>query len=99
MASCPACGHLNPDGAKFCMECATALGDPATSARVKEERKVVTALFCDLVGFTALSERTDPEDVDAMLSTYFAMARDHIEGHIPVPGDETGEARRAQPRI
>ncbi len=43
------------------------------------ERKVVTALFCDLVGFTALSESADPEDVDRMLTSYFAMAQSAIE--------------------
>ena len=45
-----------------------------------EERKVVTALFCDLVGFTATSESADPEDVDQMLAAYFAMARDADRG-------------------
>ena len=35
-----------------------------------EERKVVTSLFCDLVGFTAASESADPEDVDRMLAAY-----------------------------
>ena len=39
----------------------------------------MTALFCDLVGFTALSESADPEDVDRMLTRYFAMARSAIE--------------------
>ena len=46
---------------------------------VAEERKVVTALFCDLVGFTATSEAADPEDVDRMLNAYFAMARKELE--------------------
>jgi class 3 adenylate cyclase/tetratricopeptide (TPR) repeat protein len=45
-----------------------------------EERKVVTALFCDLVGFTATSESADPEDVDEMLTRYFLMAQAAIEG-------------------
>jgi class 3 adenylate cyclase len=76
MASCPSCGAANPDGAKFCNECATPLG--AGPAR-KEERKVVTALFCDLIGFTATSESADPEDVDRMLDSYFSMARVAIE--------------------
>ena len=44
-----------------------------------EERKVVTALFCDLVGFTATSESADPEDVDSMLAAYFSVARSAIE--------------------
>ncbi len=46
---------------------------------VAEERKVVTALFSDLVGFTALSESADPEDVNAMLTAYFEVARSAIE--------------------
>ena len=46
---------------------------------MSQERKIVTALFCDLVGFTALSESADPEDVDRMLTGYFAMARSAIE--------------------
>jgi class 3 adenylate cyclase len=75
MAACPSCGHLNPDAAKFCMECATPLG----AADVAEERKVVTALFCDLVAFTASSESADPEDVDRMLADYAAVARSAIE--------------------
>jgi class 3 adenylate cyclase len=46
-----------------------------------EGAKVVSALFCDLVGFTATSEGADPEDVDRMLTAYFAMARSQIEAH------------------
>jgi class 3 adenylate cyclase/tetratricopeptide (TPR) repeat protein len=62
---------------KFCPECGTTL---TAAARVLgEERKVVTALFCDLVGFTATSESADPEDVDQMLNAYFAMVRAVIE--------------------
>jgi class 3 adenylate cyclase len=75
---CPSCGHENPDGAKFCMECAASLGT-APGRPVAEERKVVTALFCDLVGFTATSESADPEDVSRMLAHYFSMARARIE--------------------
>jgi class 3 adenylate cyclase/tetratricopeptide (TPR) repeat protein len=76
--NCSNCGHENPDGAKFCNECATPL-DTATVRLVAQERKVVTCLFCDLVGFTATSESADPEDVDKMLGAYFAMARTAIE--------------------
>ena len=42
---------------------------------------MVTALFCDLVGFTALSESADPEDVNTMLTAYSEMARSQIEGY------------------
>jgi class 3 adenylate cyclase len=75
--NCPNCGKENPAEASFCMSCATPLGAPARP--VAEERKVVTALFCDLVGFTATSESADPEDVDKMLAAYFAIARIAIE--------------------
>ena len=47
--------------------------------RLADERKVITALFCDLVGFTAASDAADSEDVGAMLGVYFAMARREIE--------------------
>src|SRR3954451_4215665 len=77
MTTCPACGHANPDTAKFCMDCATPLS--ASAHRTIEERKIVTALFCDLVGFTAASESADPEDVDRMLGAYAATARRAIE--------------------
>jgi class 3 adenylate cyclase/tetratricopeptide (TPR) repeat protein len=79
MATCRSCAHENRDGAKFCEECATPLAAP--SQIIAEERKVVTALFCDLVGFTATSESADPEDLDSMLDAYFTMARNQIEGH------------------
>ncbi len=45
------------------------------------ERKVITALFCDLVGSTELGERLDPEDIDALLSRYYRLARAQIETH------------------
>ena len=90
MAACPACGHENPDGAKFCMECATPLGVP--SRRIAEERKVVTCLFCDLVGFTATSESADPEDVDQMLTAYAEMTRAQIESHGGVVEKFIGDA-------
>ena len=66
MAACPACGFEYEGSFKFCPECATPLGAPARPAA--EERKVITSLFCDLIGFTASSESADPEDVDRMLS-------------------------------
>jgi len=78
MLTCPACGREAPDDAKFCMECGGALG--VTPAH-PEERKVVTTLFCDLVGSTALGEDADPEDVDALLRRYNAIARKVVESH------------------
>src|SRR5437868_9887971 len=79
MVTCPTCGTENPVGSRFCNNCGTALA--AAVAPLPEERKFVSALFCDLVGFTATSEGADPEDVDRMLTTYFAMARGQVEAH------------------
>ncbi len=90
MATCPSCGTENPDASKFCNECATPLSAPARP--VVEERKVVTAVFCDLVGFTATSESADPEDVNAMLAAYFEMARAQIEAHGGVVEKFIGDA-------
>jgi class 3 adenylate cyclase len=45
-----------------------------------EERKTVTVLFCDLVGFTEASDRADPEDVRARIRPYHARLRREIEG-------------------
>jgi len=79
---CAACGEQNPPGFRFCGACgaarsataATAGGDttagdpPANPAeRVDGERRWVTIMFADLSGFTALSERTDPEELRAMV--------------------------------
>jgi class 3 adenylate cyclase len=46
---------------------------------VRQERKVVTALFCDLVGFTSRAEEMDPEDVAALLAPYHARLKDELE--------------------
>jgi class 3 adenylate cyclase len=59
---------------------------------LREERKVVTSLFCDLVGFTASSEAADPEDVDRMLAAYSAMAQAQIESHGGVMEKFIGDA-------
>src|SRR4029077_13100223 len=61
----------------FCPFCAASLTEgPALTS---EERKVVSVLFCDLVGFTAASEAADPEDVRARIRPYHARLRLEIE--------------------
>src|ERR1700751_2195326 len=45
------------------------------------ERKVITVLFADLVGFTARSESLDPEDVEAILRPYHERLRSELERH------------------
>ena len=84
--ACPGCGEENPPVAKFCGECGSPLaGGPtppgaaalsnahATSATT--ERRLVSVLFADLVGFTALSESRDSEEVRDVLSSYFETCR------------------------
>jgi class 3 adenylate cyclase/tetratricopeptide (TPR) repeat protein len=76
--TCPSCGKENPDGFQFCGFCAAPLTARPTPS-VYEERKVVTVLFCDLVGFTAASEAADPEDVRSRIRPYHARLRQEIE--------------------
>ena len=72
---CPRCGTKNPEGARFCLNC----GSPLASVSMGEERKVITVLFCDLVGFTERSDQADPEDVKAMLRVYHTLLKRTIE--------------------
>ena len=77
MPLCTTCGQDNPDVARFCLACGAALGvDEATP---QEERRFISVLFVDLVGFTARAERLDPEDVRAILTPYHETVRREIE--------------------
>jgi class 3 adenylate cyclase/tetratricopeptide (TPR) repeat protein len=73
---CPSCGQENPEGFRFCPACAAPL---AQAVPPREERKVITVLFCDLVGSTAQGERLDPEDLQALLSRYHGRVRTELE--------------------
>ena len=88
MLTCPSCSHENREGAKFCEECAAKLG----AAPVREERKVITALFCDLVGSTALGERLDAEDISRLLRDYQQICRRRLESHGGVVEKFIGDA-------
>jgi class 3 adenylate cyclase len=104
LVRCPSCGTGNPPGDKFCGECGTALGAaqappaatpaaPAPAAPpVAAERRLVSVLFVDLVGFTTLSERRDPEDVRELLSRYFDTARRLVERYGGVVEKFIGDA-------
>jgi class 3 adenylate cyclase len=78
VATCPACGRDLPGEFPFCPFCGAALAEQQVVSTL-EERKVVSVLFCDLVGFTAASEQADPEDVRARLRPYHACLRTEIE--------------------
>jgi class 3 adenylate cyclase/tetratricopeptide (TPR) repeat protein len=77
MKVCPNCREENSDRAKFCQVCATPLEEIGPIER--RERKVITVVFCDLVGFTAASDKADPEDVQGRLSPYHARLRAEME--------------------
>ena len=89
MRLCPACASPVAEDFAYCPRCGIGLADPARAA---DERRTVTALFCDLVGFTALSEAADPEDVDACVRAYGARAREVIERHGGVVEKFIGDA-------
>ena len=92
-SGCPNCGFVNLPNSKFCAECATPLAgavaappltvgapaQPTATATPESERRLVSVLFADLVGFTPFAEERDSEDVRETLSRYFDMAREVIE--------------------
>jgi class 3 adenylate cyclase len=75
---CSSCGRELPGEFPFCPFCGAPLAGQLAPAGL-EERKVVSVLFCDLVGFTAASDRQDPEDVQARIRPYHARLRQEIE--------------------
>jgi class 3 adenylate cyclase/tetratricopeptide (TPR) repeat protein len=72
---CLSCGRDTPEGFPRCANCGAELAPEAA----RQERKVVTVLFCDLVGFTSRAETMDPEDVRAVLEPYHAHVRAELE--------------------
>ena len=78
MATCASCGREQADDARFCSGCGAPVAAPAGA---REERKVVTVLFADLVGFTSRAELLDPEEVRAVLQPYHAHLRAELERH------------------
>jgi class 3 adenylate cyclase/tetratricopeptide (TPR) repeat protein len=80
VVTCPNCGQENPAGSRFCNSCAAPLAaGPETPGR--EYRKVVTVLFCDLAGSTALGESVDPEALRTILGRYFDEMKAIVERH------------------
>src|SRR5207249_12188271 len=85
---CPSCGEPNAPAVKFCGERGAPLAGgrvyavEAQVARAPEaERRLVSVLFADLVGFTTLSESRDSEEVRELLSSYFDTSRQLIARH------------------
>jgi class 3 adenylate cyclase len=81
--TCPSCGAPYEPDERFCGDCGKALTATAAPAAVAAppvetavaERRLVSVLFADLVGFTTLSEKRDPEEVRELLSRYFDTCR------------------------
>jgi class 3 adenylate cyclase len=78
---CASCGSVRRPDERFCGDCGAPLGDvsaapqaPAVQTPVAE-RRLVTVLFADLVGFTTASEGRDAEDTRKLLSRYFDTCR------------------------
>ena len=78
MVICERCGTESPSGFRFCGACGAAL--PADERR-GGTRKVITALFCDMAGSTALGERLDPEVLRNVINRYFESISETIERH------------------
>ena len=81
MSFCTVCGTENPPQARFCFACGAAIAEAPPPVAPSEERKVITAIFVDLVGSTARSEQLDPEDVKALVAPYHARVRSELELH------------------
>src|SRR5437763_11825195 len=90
MIGCPSCGQENPENARFCLACGEQLDAPRPA--VQDERRIVSVVFVDLVGFTSRSEQLDPEDVRAILTPYHATVRDELESFGGVVEKFVGDA-------
>ena len=83
--ACPNCGTDNDPGDKFCGSCGHGLGDAAAPAQQDQpepataEKRFVSVLFADLVGYTTYAEQRDSEDVRDMLTIYFDRSREIVE--------------------
>jgi class 3 adenylate cyclase len=77
LRTCPSCGNLGADDARFCARCGLALGD----APPRERRALISIVFCDLVGSTALAERLDPEVLRRVQARYFEVAATALRAH------------------
>ena len=84
LRTCAACATPNAPTARYCSECGAVLVEDVTpverraAGAVVAERRVVSVLFVDLVGFTTASEARDAEDTRELLTRYFEIARTTI---------------------
>ncbi len=100
MKKCPQCEHENPQNARFCNNCGNKLadiqeqsGEKAISGPKDEpaERRQLTALFCDLIGSTSLSEQLDPEEYRKIILDYHQLAEEVIQQYGGYVGNYLGD--------
>ena len=77
MTICGRCGQDNPEGFRYCGRCGAELEAPA----LREARKTVTVLFCDVTGSTELGERLDPEVLRGIMRRYFEAIEEAVGRH------------------
>ena len=80
-SSCTRCGAALQAGQRFCNACGHDLQGSTAAAPSDGERRHATVMFCDLAGYTALNETTDPEDVESIMSGIKVEATTVIERH------------------
>ena len=92
MPFCTQCGTENPDVAKFCLAC----GTPIVAAPPPQEfRKIVTIVFSDLKGSTAMGEKLDSESLREVMTRYFDAMSAELEKHGGVVEKFIGDASMA----
>ena len=77
--TCPSCGSEQSVAAAFCSACGTQLAQEPETVEDRQERRVVTVLFADLAGSTALGERLDPEEVRELQGELFDLINTEVE--------------------
>jgi class 3 adenylate cyclase/tetratricopeptide (TPR) repeat protein len=95
--ACPNCGAEVPPGFRYCGSCGHPMGEPvqaeaAEAAAMPSERRRVTVLFADLVGFSTLAEHMDPEDLRTLMTDTFAELTSEVEGREGVVEKFIGDA-------
>src|SRR4051794_23572842 len=86
---CPACGEINPERAKFCLECGTSLASVRAGG---EERRTVTVVFADMVGSTPLGERLASESRRRGVARYYDAMRAAVEAEDGIVAKFIGDA-------
>ena len=73
--SCPHCQHDNQAGSLYCEACGKSLSASRGTQGLGElgDRRIITVLFTDVSGFTAMSEKLDPEAVTAIVNRFFTV--------------------------